>query len=131
MAVGLLAIDSEKMSRFALPEQTKLGLFIAAFVLCLATLFTSNGGGDLPRVNAKNGLYCQTQRKNARACKENCKEPHYQLEKCESTLKQAVRRINLGGCPFQIQAVALCEQEWCTGGASMMECQEECSTVRS
>ena len=118
-------------SRLALSEQTKLGLFTVAFVLCLATLFTSHGGGDLPRANARMGQYCQTERKTARACQEDCQPAKMQLEKCESTVKQAFRRINLGGCPWELQTVALCEDEWCRGGASMMECQEECSTVRS
>ena len=49
---------------------------------------------------------------------------------CERAIRKAYRRINLGGCTWEIQQAALCQAEWCSP-TSILQCNEECATVRS
>jgi hypothetical protein len=120
------------MPSLVIPERLKLSVLLACFALCLATLFTSSPSGDLPTLRPTTIRYCKSERSDAKACSGNeCAAKQKTLERCERTVKKAYSRVNLGGCPFQIQANALCEKEWCGKDSTPTQCREECSQVRS
>jgi hypothetical protein len=61
----------------------------------------------------------------------------HDLKICEKTVRKAYRDINIGGCPFEIKSLSLCENEWCHGSASQSLlpsssafCQTECAGVK-
>ena len=48
---------------------------------------------------------------------------------------KGVSDVNMGGCPREIQAVTICEVEWCDDfprgdGKAQEACQKECFAVR-
>jgi hypothetical protein len=125
--------------RSILTERVKVILLLACFFLSLATLFTSSsfemGGRDLPVLRPNIVQYCQVQLTQAAACAGNssneCTATERKLKLCQLAVQRAYRRINLGGCPFQIQQKTLCENEWCSRGSKKNLCDEECTQVRS
>jgi hypothetical protein len=122
-----------------LTERVKVILLFACFFLSLATLFTSSsfemGEGDLPVLRPNIIQYCQSQVTQDAACVGNsskeCAVVETKLKLCQRAVQRAYRRINLGGCPFQIQQNTLCENEWCSRGSKKELCDEECTQVRS
>lgn len=127
-----------------LSDRTKLLLLGACLFGSLSTLWTSSsfmmGRNDLGVIGAPPNTFCKEPRAAAEACLDkeeedsSCLTLLSQASKCEETLKRAYRHINMGGCPREIQAVTICEVEWCedVGGNREAEkaCSQECSTVR-
>jgi hypothetical protein len=80
--------------------------------------------------------FCKAPRDAAQDCQEDghnkdkqaCKLLNKNIIDCEFVVKRAFRHINLGGCPFYIKALTLCEDEWCHQDPK--SCAEECSGVR-
>ena len=63
----------------------------------------------------------------------SCVKLLLQALKCEETLKHAYQHSNMGGCPKEIQAVTICEVEWCKDVGSNHDaekaCKQECLLV--
>ena len=55
--------------------------------------------------------------------------------RCDDTVTRAYKHINMGGCSYKNQALALCEVEWCVGiggdRAAQGSCQQECEQART
>lgn len=142
-----------------LSDQTKLALLAACLFACLSTLFTSSsfhmGSKDLRTLGVPVDRFCQEPRSRAKACLEgggenvvkskdastaddgsgkSCNALLSQASRCEETLQRAYRHINMGGCAREIQALTVCEVEWCEDIKGNQEaeqaCQKECSSVR-
>ncbi|KAG7347006.1 hypothetical protein IV203_006075 [Nitzschia inconspicua] len=82
--------------------------------------------------------FCKASRDAAQNCRkqidnsfsnQDCILLDKNVVKCESAVKQAFQHINLRGCPFQIKALTLCEDEWCHL-QDPKSCTKECSAVR-
>jgi hypothetical protein len=120
-----------------LSDPTKLLLLAICMVACLGTLFTSPSitmGNAAMRVLAPPvRQHCMAPRQAANKCSKESKAPCPDLDKvvvkCQSVVERAYRHINLGGCPFEIKALTLCEAEWCQSGDGA-SCERECSNVR-
>mmetsp|Transcript_1569 Transcript_1569/g.2916 ORF Transcript_1569/g.2916 Transcript_1569/m.2916 type:complete len:147 (-) Transcript_1569:1013-1453(-) len=117
-----------------LSDLGKLSLLVILTAGCLATMFTSPSttmhNPNMRVLAPPLGQFCKAPRDSVKQCskdKEDCIQSEKSLQNCESVVKQAIRHINLGGCPFQIKALTLCEDEWCQNPKS---CQEECAGVR-
>lgn len=127
-----------------LSDRTKLLLLGACLLGSLSTLWTSSsfmmGRNDLGVIEAPLNRFCKEPRAAAKACLDkddedsSCLKLLSQASKCEETLKRAYRHINMGGCPREIQAVTICEVEWCENVGGKREaqeaCRQECSAVR-
>lgn len=127
-----------------LSDRTKLLLLGGCLLGSLGTLWTSSsfmmGRNDLGVMGAPLNKFCKEPRAAAKACLDkndedsSCLKLLSQASKCEETLKRAYRHINMGGCPREIQAVTICEVEWCedVGGNREAEkaCTQECSALR-
>jgi hypothetical protein len=127
----------------ALSEPAKLYLLVGCLLSCLCTLFTSSsfsmGSRDLPvlRPTAK---YCRKPKQALRKCLDSKQEGGCSKElqissHCDDTVARAYKHINMGGCSYKNQALALCEAEWCAGigGDRAAEgfCRKECEQVRT
>ena len=121
-------------------EQAKLWLLFLCLAVCIVSLFTSVGVDiAIPTLRYIPGSsrrsYCKgIEETLQRSCSlentsgKECVELHMKGEKCEKTVQKAYRYINMAGCPFQLQAKALCEREWCK--ESSEACSKECAQVR-
>lgn len=125
-------------------DRTKLWMLGVAFFGCLATFFTSSSrmmahkdlGTTQPQINQ----YCKEPREQVKKCleketDEKCSSLLKQATKCEEATQKAFAKVNMGGCPREIQAVTICEVEWCEdiqhGDAKAQEaCHNECFAVR-
>lgn len=127
----------------ALSEPAKLYLLAGCLLFCLCTLFTSSsfsmGSRDLPvlRPTAK---YCRKPKQDLRKCLESeevsgCSNELQRSSRCDDTVARAFKHINMGGCSYKNQAVALCEVEWCVGiggdSAAQGSCRQECEQART
>ena len=120
-----------------LSDPMKLLLLAICTLACLGTLFTS------PSITMENAAmrvlspsvrqFCDAPLQAARECsaesRASCRDLEKVVKECQSVVQKAYRHINLGGCPFQIKALTLCEAEWCRTG-DMSSCERECSAVR-
>lgn len=125
-------------------DQTKLYLLFFSYLLFLSTLFTSSsfslGHRTIQTMSAPVHRFCRTPRNEVKKCldgqdgDQQCKSQLNQASKCESVLKRAFRYINMGGCPYEIQSVAVCETEWCEGVQAdkqgQADCRKECAKAR-
>ena len=120
-----------------LSDPQKLFLLAICTIGCLSTLFTSAsirmGNSSMGVMTPRN--HCMNSKKAVNQCKTQGKAPCNTLEvaasKCQKAVKEAYRHINLGGCPFEIKSLTLCEAEWCrSSSSSFQQCEKECSMVR-
>lgn len=99
------------------------------------------GSKDLGTLRAPLSTFCKEAREIAKRCLEAkedessfCGKALAQASKCEETVKLAYKNINMGGCARQIQAVTICENEWCGSEQGNLQaeeaCLKECSRVR-
>jgi len=101
------------------------------------------GARDLATLKPQVNRYCKEPRDRAMQCLDKeeeeedstCASLMKQASKCEEALQKAFRHINMGGCPKEIQAVTICEVEWCEDVRSDTQeaqeaCQKECAAVR-
>lgn len=128
-----------------LSDHAKLALLVACLTGCFCTFWTSSsvlmGRKDLGTLRAPLSEICREPREIAKRCLETkedespfCGKALAQASKCEETVKRAYQNINMGGCARQIQALTICENEWCDsekGNRQAEEaCLKECSRVR-
>jgi len=63
-----------------------------------------------------------------------CQSHHEVSRQCENVVQKAYRKINLGGCTWEIKSSYACEEEWChsisSPSSSSSSCQTECQGVR-
>jgi hypothetical protein len=130
----------------ALSEPAKLYLLVGCLLFCLCTLFTSSsfsmGSQDLP-VLRPTTKYCRKPKQALRKCLDNsmqhaeggCSNELQISSRCDDTVTRAYKHINMGGCSYKNQALALCEVEWCVGirgdRAAQGSCQQECEQART
>jgi hypothetical protein len=98
------------------------------------------GRSDLRKIGAPLNAFCKEPRAIWKKCLDredednSCLKLLSQVSKCEETVQRAYRHINMGGCPREIQAVTICEVEWCEDVSGNREaekaCANECSKVR-
>ena len=99
------------------------------------------GDRDLETLEAQVDPFCKEPRNSVEKCLEkqqeeslSCSSPLQQASKCEQAVQRAFRHINMAGCPREIQAVTICDVEWCEYGRGDREaqeaCQNECLAVR-
>jgi len=120
-----------------LSDAIKLLILALAVTACLCTLFTSpsttTGNGSMKRLAPPVRQHCATARKSASKCSSESQAQCHDLEevvlKCENAVKKAYQHINLGGCPFEIKALTLCEAEWCLMD-DLASCDRECANVK-
>ena len=111
-------------------------LLAVCLVGCLSTIFTASStsmmNAKLRVIPAPVQHHCRKPLALLRACqaegKESCSELDLHANKCKNVIRRAFQHINMGGCPYEIKAVTLCEAEWCTGDNSA--CRKECALVR-
>ena len=99
------------------------------------------GSRDLGKLGASLNRFCKEPRNMAKKClgteeeeSASCIKILSQASKCEEALQRAYQHINMGGCPKDIQAVTICEAEWCDNARGDRQaeemCQKECLAVR-
>jgi hypothetical protein len=124
---------------------TKLILLGIVTAACLGTIFispTTTMNNPNMRILASNTRqFCKVPREAVQKCSNNnkkknhdnsdvnCNQAEQSLQKCQNVVNRAFQHINLGGCPHQIKALTLCEDEWCNSH-DVKSCQEECNGVR-
>mmetsp|Transcript_31328 Transcript_31328/g.56778 ORF Transcript_31328/g.56778 Transcript_31328/m.56778 type:complete len:159 (-) Transcript_31328:341-817(-) len=126
-------------------DRTKLRILGVSFFGCLFTFFTSSSRmmahKDLGTIKPQLNRYCKEPREQAKNClqkqeDDKCASLLKQASKCEEAAQKAYSNvINLGGCAREIQAVTICEVEWCDDiphgdGKAQEACQNECFAVR-
>lgn len=124
-------------------DRSKLLLLVVLTVVCLGTIFTSPsttmGNPNMRVLSPPVRQFCKAPREAAadKGCSnakhssekpQECSSLMKAVQTCDRMLQRAFQHINLGGCPFQIKAVTLCEDEWCRHDPK--SCMEECSGVR-
>jgi hypothetical protein len=127
----------------ALSEPAKLYLLVGCLIFCLSTIFTSSsfsmGSKDLP-VLRPTTKYCREPKQSLRKCLDSKQEGGCSKElqissRCDDTVARAFKHINMGGCSYKNQALALCEVEWCVGNrgdrAAQGSCRKECEQART
>jgi hypothetical protein len=64
-----------------------------------------------------------------------CSKEFHISSRCDHTVARAYKHINMGGCSYKNQELALCEVEWCVGiggdRAAQGNCQQECEQART
>ena len=120
-----------------LSDPLKLFFLAICTIGCLSTLFTSAsirmGHSSMGVMTPRN--HCMAAKRAVNQCKTQsskgpCKTLEEAASKCQKAVKQAYRHINLGGCPFEIKSLTLCEAEWCRSNSRFQDCEKECSMVR-
>lgn len=120
----------------AIPDQAKFVLLVTLTVCCLRTIFyapsTTMHSSSMKVLSPNVQMFCKPFRDAAADCrsrneKGSCLRMEESVEKCNTSVKNAYQHINLGGCPFHIKAVTLCEDEWCRHDPNA--CESECSSV--
>ena len=112
-------------------EKAKLGLLASLLVLALGSLLTSHksfqmGPRDLPQLAPQVPRFCASIQKakdkciknqsNSNSNNNNCKDLIQQASQtCPMAVKEAYRHVNMGGCPYELRDVTLCELERCGG----------------
>jgi hypothetical protein len=108
-------------------------------VFFLGTLFTSPsiamGNAAMRKLSPNIRHHCMKQNRAVSQCKSgddsnSCADLQKNAVECEKVVRLAYRHINLGGCPYEIKFVTLCEHEWCTTIADKESCRSECSSIR-
>ena len=133
-----------------LPDYAKLLLLFLITTASLSTLLTSPsitmGNAKMRVLSPQPQQFCTAPRKRARECENaaaaednnkdggtlKCNYLTEAVHQCEKMVERAYRSINLGGCPFQIKSLTLCEDEWChnVSPQGIKSCQDECAQVR-
>eukprot|EP00980_Cylindrotheca_fusiformis_P003118 scaffold721_cov131-Cylindrotheca_fusiformis.AAC.8 len=120
-------------------DQTKIALLAICTIACLGTFFTSSsiamGNAGMRILSPQTRQHCAAPNRAASECQKegkSCASQAAVATKCKEAVKRAYRHINLGGCPSEIKALSLCEEEWChsVGLPSDSSCVQECSKVR-
>ena len=124
----------------------KLTLLVIVTAACLGTIFisptTTMNNPNMRTLASNTRQFCKVPRETVQDCSNNnkkkndentgidtdCSRAEQSLQKCQSIVNHAFQYINLGGCPYQIKAVTLCEDEWCNT-EDIKSCQEECNGV--
>lgn len=119
-------------------------LLMGLTAACLSTMFfspsTTMHNSNMKVLSPPLQQFCKAARVDAQECRKtndsngnqimHCSLLEKQVAKCEKTVRRAFQDINLGGCPFPIRSLTLCEDEWCRGRSDPTSCDEECSGVR-
>jgi hypothetical protein len=115
-------------------------LLLVLTVSCLSTMFISPSttmlNSNMKVLSPSMLQFCKVPRDAAQDCrkavynkdKQACTVVDRVLVNCENVVKRAFRHVNLGGCPFHIRALTLCEDEWCHQDPK--SCAVECLGVR-
>lgn len=124
-----------------LSDPAKLTLLVVLTVSCLSTILfapsTTMHNSSMKVLSPPLRQFCMTPRDAAQECrktkseqedKRSCNLFDKNVVKCENVVRRAFRHMNLGGCPFQIKALTLCEDEWCH--QDPISCNKRCSGVR-
>lgn len=129
-------------------DVVKLLLLPVMILACLSTLWTSSSiqfnNADFRVLSPQVQTYCRAPRQQTvKECEAaaaapgapppsfDCQRLQTSLKQCESAVKKAYRDINIGGCPWEIKSLTLCENEWCRGSPNdASSCQTECAGVR-
>jgi len=88
---------------------------------------------DLPRLHEKESSMEESSHDDSSL---SCTLLMSQVTKCEKAVAKAYDHINMSGCPKELQAVTVCEVEWCSSSVFVQKkdareaCQKECHTVR-
>jgi hypothetical protein len=117
-------------------EKLKLAVLLGSYIFCVLTLFTSHksfqmGPRDLPILKPQPQRFCSSVFRSQTRCQKDpqssdqCPKINHQASQCEAAVRQAYRKINAGGCPYELREVTLCELERCGGyhGISVLESQ--------
>lgn len=127
-----------------LSDQAKLVLLLGLTAACLSTIFfspsTTMHNSNMKVLSPPLQQFCKAAGDAVKECqkskessgnqKMDCASLETHVANCEKTVRRAFRDINLGGCPFPIKSLTLCEDEWCRGRSDPTSCAEECSGVR-
>lgn len=133
-----------------LPDSAKLVLLLLISAGCMSTLFTSPSialqDANMRVLSPEAAQFCKAPRNIATECESSvapgdnnkdgktlkCNSLLKGVQKCDSIVKKAYRSINLGGCPFEIKYLTLCEDEWCQNESheGIKSCRDECAGVR-
>jgi hypothetical protein len=92
------------------------------------------------------GRYCQGPRTAVQTCLEgthhnDCTKVLAASKHCEDTLRKAYRHVNMAKCVYEIQALTICQVEWCddenknslhedSAGSVTQSCQKKCKNAR-
>lgn len=119
--------------KIMLTDGRKLILLALCIVGCIGSYFTSTSV-DIKKLSPRYFEHCLVPTQVMKACHKKdvpaCNEEHAWAEKCHAVVSEAYRYINLGGCPWELRSVSLCEAEWCDGVRRDRSCEEECTGVR-
>ena len=122
--------------RMALSDRIKVTILAVGYMICLATVWTAPsimmGNASMRKVSPPISQYCKAAQMAARQCRpgNGCEALVANEVKCEEIVRKAYRHINLGGCPMEIKAWTLCEDEWCQKATDPLPCLSECAGVR-
>jgi len=97
----------------------------------------------LPRLQSRPVLICKTFEKRVTECNneessskdhknlrnKKCKPLIRERDKCYATVDAAFRYVNMEGCLQQLQAEAICAEEYCQDG-NTQDCRDECKMAR-
>lgn len=133
-------------------EKLKLGLLATCLLVSLISLFTSHktfqmGPRDLPQLQPQVQRFCSLIQKAKSKCLDRqksgsrpvdyCQDIIHHASQCPYVVQQAYRYINMGGCPYELRDVTLCELERCGGyhGSghdpfSQEGCVQHCDHIR-
>jgi hypothetical protein len=143
--INSASILKSDISTMALSEPAKLYLLAGCLLFCLCTLFTSSsfsmGSRDLPVLHPTT-KHCRKPKQALGKCLDSdskqeggCLKELQISSRCDDTVARAYKHINMGGCSYKNQALALCEVEWCVGirgdRAATVSCREECKQART
>lgn len=125
-----------------LSDPAKLIFLAVCMTVSLGSFLTSPSiamsNAAMRKLAPKTRQHCSKQMKAVDQCKpnsdpDNCIGLQQAALTCEKVVKKVYQHINLGGCPYEIKAVTLCEDEWCSMSrkpADIESCRKECSVVR-
>jgi hypothetical protein len=133
---NLLRLDRSRLTM--VPDRVKLLLLSVVTGLSLGSIITSPSitmnNPNMRVLAAPVRQFCKAPREAAKGCNSGsdkqteCNILTNSVRTCDQVLQQAFHNINLRGCPFEIKAVTLCEDEWCRQDPK--SCFKECSGVR-
>ena len=139
-------------------DKSKVILLASLFGACLGTFFISNTfyctDGGVGKVNPQLHKLCEVPRKEASEClsvseksnsaddvsakatSSSCAVKLSHVTRCERSVAKAYKDINMGGCIKEIQAMTICQLEWCdhleertSEDSAAKACRKECDPL--
>ena len=104
---------------------------LALLAFCLGVCFisyvmspnTTLGHAPLQVLRPMPRKHCRLDQSEAMKCPKEDTACHQRvsqaMQTCHQVVKLAYQHVNLGGCPLQLQAVSLCQAEWCSHSNSI------------